>query len=443
MLKRIALSLVVCLLVATAILAQNATVRPDPPAGKGVAAIKAARLIDGTGRPAILNAVVIVTDDRITAIGPASQVGIPSGARVMDLGDATLLPGFIDAHTHVIGRVLGDPDGTHADVRDYQSFAAILGTRNANNLLLAGFTTIRNGGAPGFDDMALRKAINEGWVPGPRMMTAGHSIGITGGHCDENGFKPGLRDGDYKTGIANGPEEVRAAVRYQVKYGADVIKTCATGGVLSVGDAVGATQYTYEELKAMVDEAHKLERRVAAHAHGTEGIKIAVRAGVNSIEHGSFLDEEGARMMVEHGTYLVPTLMAGETVEKLAKDGIVKGQIAEKAYAAAAAMRNAIRLAKRNNVKIAFGTDSGVLPHGRNGHEFTLLVEWGGLTPMESIVAGTMSAATLLGWEKNIGSLEPGKFADIVAVPGDPLADIKRMESTVFVMKNGVVYKRP
>ena len=443
MLKRIALSLVVCLLVSTALLAQNATVRPDPPAGKGVVAIKAARLIDGTGRPAILNAVVIVTDDRITAVGPASQVQIPSVARVIDLGAATLLPGFIDAHTHVIGRVLGDPDGTNADVRDYESFAAILGTRNANNLLLAGFTTIRNVGAPDFDDMALRKAINEGWVPGPRMMTAGHSIGITGGHCDENGFKPGLMDGDYKTGIANGPEEVRAAVRYQVKYGADVIKTCATGGVLSVGDAVGATQYTYEELKAMVDEAHKLERRVAAHAHGTEGIKIAVRAGVNSIEHGSFLDEEGARMMVEHGTYLVPTLMAGETVEKLAKDGIVKGQIAEKAYSAAAAMRNAIRIAKRNNVKIAFGTDSGVLPHGRNGHEFTLLVEWGGLTLMESIVAGTMSAATLLGWEKNIGSLETGKFADIVAVPGDPLADIKRMESTVFVMKNGVVYKRP
>jgi imidazolonepropionase-like amidohydrolase len=176
---------------------------------------------------------------------------------------------------------------------------------------MAGFTTIRNVGASNFDDIALRKAINEGWVSGPRMMAAAHSIGITGGHCDDNAYRPGLSDGDYKTGIADGPEQVRAAVRYQVKYGADVIKTCATGGVLSEGDAVGATQYTYEELKAMVDEAHKLERKVAAHAHGTEGIKIAVRAGVSSIEHGSFLDVEGARMMAERGTFMVPTLMAG------------------------------------------------------------------------------------------------------------------------------------
>jgi imidazolonepropionase-like amidohydrolase len=274
------------------------------------------------------------------------------------------------------------------------------------------------------------------------MMAAGHAIGITGGHCDENGYKPGLADGGIKNGIANGPEEVRAAVRYQVKYGADVIKTCATGGVLSEGDAVGATQYTYEEMKALVDEATKLGRRVAAHAHGTEGIKIAVRAGVTSIEHGSFLDDEGAKMMADRGTYLVPTLMAGEGVEKLAKSGVLKGLIAEKALAAAAAMRNGIRIAKQHNVKIAFGTDSGVIPHGTNGHEFTLMVEWGGLSPMESIMAGTINAATLLGWEKNVGSLEPGKFADIVAVPGDPLKDIHKMESTTFVMKGGVIYKQ-
>ena len=424
------------------IVAQNTAIVPDPPIGKGVVVLKAARLIDGTGKPAIQNGVVVVTDNMITAVGTSSQVQIPPGAKIIDLGDVTLLPGFVDAHTHVIGRILGDPNGNAAVVKDYDSFGAIIGTRNADNILLAGFTTIRNVGAPNFDDMALRKAINEGWVPGPRMMAAGHAIGITGGHCDENGFKPGLIDGGIKDGIANGPEEVRAAVRYMVKYGADVIKTCATGGVLSEGDAVGATQYTYEEMKALVDEATKLGRKVAAHAHGTEGIKIAVRAGVSSIEHGSFLDEEGARMMAEKGTYLVPTLMAGEQVEKLAKSGVVKGLIAEKALAAASAMRNGIKIAKRNNVKIALGTDSAVIPHGLNGHEFTLMVEWGGLTPMESIVAGTMSGATLLGWEKHIGSLETGKWADVVAVPGNPLADIHKMESTVFVMKNGVIYKR-
>jgi len=423
--------------------AQTPTIRPEPPVGHGVVALKAARLIDGTGKAEITNAVVIVTDDRITAVGTSGQVEIPAGAKVIDLGDVTLLPGFIDAHTHVIGRILGDPDGGPlGNLKDYDSFGAILGTRNAKNLLLAGFTTIRNVGAPNFDDMALRKAINEGWVPGPRMIAAGHAIGITGGHCDENGYKPGLVDGTIRNGIANGPEEVRAAVRYQVKYGADVIKTCATGGVLSEGDAVGATQYTYEEMKALVDEATKLGRRVAAHAHGTEGIKIAVRAGVTSIEHGSFLDDEGARMMAERGTYLVPTMMAGEAVEKLAKSGVLKGLIAEKGLAAAAAMRNAAKLARKYNVKIAFGTDSGVIPHGTNGHEFTLMVEWGGMSPMESIMAGTMNAATLLGWEKNIGSLEPGKYADIVAVSGDPLKDIHRMENAVFVMKNGVIYKQ-
>lgn len=440
-----AIAVLACLvtnLAVTAAVGQSPTVTPAPPIGKGVVVIKAARLIDGTGKAAINNAVVVITDNLITAVGPAAQIKIPGGAKVIDLGDATLLPGFIDSHTHVIGRILGDPDGGSAAVKDYDSFGAILGTRNAENLLMAGFTTIRNVGAPNFDDMALRKAINEGWVPGPRMQAAGHAIGITGGHCDENAFKPGLFDNDLKEGIANGAEQGRAAVRYMVKYGADVIKVCETGGVLSEGDAVGATQLTYEEVKAIVDEATKLERRVAAHAHGAEGIKIAVRAGVTSIEHGSFLDDEGAKMMAERGTWLVPTLMAGEGVEKLAKSGVLKGLIAEKAFAAATAMRNGIKTAYRNHVKIAFGTDSGVIPHGTNAHEFTLMVEWGGLSPMESIIAGTMNAATLLGWEKKIGSLEAGKFADIVAVPGDPLADIRRMETVKFVMKNGVIYKQ-
>jgi imidazolonepropionase-like amidohydrolase len=415
----------------------------NPVKGTGTVVLKAARVIDGTGAAPIQNGVVVVTDDRIVAVGAAGAVSLPAGARTVDLGNATLLPGFIDAHTHVIGRTLGDPAGDDAAVRDVDSFGAILGTVNVRNTIMAGFTSIRNVGAPNFDDLALRKAINEGWVIGPRMQTAAHSLGITGGHCDENGFKPGLQDGDFKTGIADSPDQIRAAVRYQVKYGADVIKTCATGGVLSEGDAVGTTQYSYDEMKAMVDEATKLERKVAAHAHGAEGIKIATRAGVASIEHGSFLDEEGARLMAQRGTYLVPTLSAGEAVERAAKTGVLKGLRAEKALAAAAAMRNAVRLALTNKVPIALGTDAGVGPHGANGHEFTLMVEWGGMTPMQAIVAGTSSAAKLLGWDRNVGTLSAGKWADVVAVPGDPIADIKAMEKPVFVMKNGVVYKTP
>ena len=419
-------------------------IRPEPPEGQGVVVLKAARLIDGTGAPAINNAVIIVTDNKISAVGDSRSVRVPSGAKVIDLGNATLLPGFIDAHTHLIGRVLGDPEGENAAVRDYSAFSAILGVNHARETLMAGFTGVRNVGAAGpFNDVALRKAIDEGWVPGPRMQTAAHALGITGGHCDDNGYRPGIVDRGIEDGIANGPEEIRAAVRYQVKYGADVIKTCATGGVLSEGDAVGATQYSFEELKAMVEEAHQHERKVAAHAHGTEGIKIATRAGVASIEHGSFLDEEGARLMKERGTYLVPTLMAGEAVERAAKNGILKGLRAQKALAAAAAMRRGIKIAVANNVLIALGTDAGVIPHGTNAREFFLLVDWGGLSNMDAIVAGTMNSAKLLGWDKNLGSLTEGKWADIVAVSGDPLKDIQAMEKVTFVMKNGVVYRRP
>jgi imidazolonepropionase-like amidohydrolase len=426
--------------------AQNPTpigIRPEPPEGAGVVALRAARLIDGTGAAPISNAVIIVTNNKITVVGDSDAVRIPSGARVIDLGNVTLLPGFIDAHTHLVGRVLGDPEGDAAAVRDYDSFGAILGVLHARDTLMAGFTSVRNVGAAGrFDDMALRKAINEGWTIGPRMETAGHAIGITGGHCDQNGFRPGVMLVGPMDGIANGPEEIRAAVRYQIKYGADVIKTCATGGVLSEGDAVGATQYSFEELKALVEEANKLERKVAAHAHGTEGIKLAVRAGVSSIEHGSFLDEEGARLMAERGTFLVPTLMAGEAVERAAKNGVLKGHRAEKALAAAAAIRKAIKLAVANKIQIALGTDAGVIPHGTNAREFVLMCEWGGMSNMDSIRAGTLNGAKLLGWDSKVGSLAPDKLADIVAVSGDPLKDIHSMEKVVFVMKNGVVYKQ-
>jgi len=422
---------------------QSGAIRPAPPQGNGLVVLRAARLIDGTGNALITNGVVIVTDDKITAVGADGNVRVPAGARIIDLGDVTLLPGFVDAHTHMIGRVLGDPDIDTAAVRDYESFGAILSVGNARDTLMAGFTTVRNVGASGkFDDLALRKAINEGWVPGPRMQSAGHSLGITGGHCDANGYRPGLMDRSIEDGIANSPDEIRAAVRFQVKYGADLIKTCATGGVLSEGDAVGTTQYNYDEMKAMVDEATKLERKVAAHAHGTEGIKIATRAGVASIEHGSFMDEEGARLMAQRGTFLVPTMMAGEAVERAARSGILRGQRAEKALAAAAAMRNGIKIAVANKVPIALGTDAGVIPHGTNAREFVLMVEWGGMSAMESIVAGTLNGSKLLGWDKNLGSLTIGKWADIVAVSGDPLKDIRNMQKIVFVMKNGVIYKQ-
>ena len=436
-----ALFLVVCL---TLLAFREATAqRPEPPIGKGTIVLKAARLIDGSGGPAVTNAVVVITDNNIVAVGPASSVAIPANAKVLDLGNVTLLPGFIDAHTHLVGRVLGDPEGDMAPARDFESFAAILSVQNARTTLMAGFTSVRNVGASGrFDDMALRKAINEGWTPGPRMETAGHALGIRGGHCDSNGFRPGLMDKGIEDGIADGIEEVRAAVRYQIKYGADVIKTCATGGVLSEGDAVGATQYSLEELKALVAEANKLDRKVAAHAHGTEGIKLAVRAGVASIEHGSFLDEEGVALMKEHGTFLVPTLSAAEGVERAAKAGVLKGLRAEKALAAAAAIRRSIKMAVANKVQIALGTDAGVVPHGTNAHEFVLMVEWGGMSNMDSIVAGTLNGAKLLGWDKHLGSLQAGKWADIVAVSGDPLADIHAMQNVVFVMKNGVVYKQ-
>ena len=418
-------------------------IRPQPPEGKGIVVLKAARLIDGTGAPAVINAVVIVMDNKITAVGDAASVRVPSGAKVIDLGNVTLLPGFIDAHTHLIGRVLGDPEGDMSTVKDYESFGAILGVLHARDTLMAGFTSVRNVGASGrFDDMALRKAINEGWTIGPRMETAGHAIGITGGHCDENGFRPGVAEQTPLDGVADGPEQIRLAVRQQIKYGADVIKTCATGGVLSEGDAVGATQYSFEELKALVDEANQLDRKVAAHAHGTEGIKLAVRAGVSSIEHGSFLDEEGARMMKERGTFLVPTLMAAEGVERAAKTGVLKGLRAEKALAAAAAARHATKIALANGVQIALGTDAGVIPHGTNAREFFLLMDWGGLSNMQAIQAGTLNGARLLGWDKNLGSLSAGKWADIVAVSGDPLKDIHAMEKVVFVMKNGVVYRQ-
>lgn len=430
------------LLLALLAITTAASAQQYPTRGSGTVVLRAARVIDGTGAAPIQNGVVVVTDDRIVAVGAASAVRVPAGARQVNLGDVTLLPGFIDLHVHLIGREVEDAGAQTSATRDYPGFLAALGTEHARLTLMAGFTSARMVGAPEFQDVGLRAAIDGGYVPGPRLQVAGHSLGITGGHCDENNYRPGLFDGSPETGIADGVDEVRRAVRYQVKYGADVIKTCATAGVLSGGtQGIGASQYSVEELEAMVAEARTLGRKVAAHAHGTEGIKRAVRAGVASIEHGSFLDEEGARLMAERGTYLVATLMAGEAVERAAAAGGLPPYIAEKAKAAAAAMRNGIRLARAAGTPIALGTDAGVGRHGQNGHEFTLLVQWGGYTPMEAIVAGTASAAKVLGWEDRVGTLRAGLLADIVAVPGDPLRDVTVLERPSFVMKGGVVFR--
>ncbi len=410
----------------------SATTAADPAAP---VAIRAQRLIDGTGGPVRMNAVILVEGGRIAAVGEG--IAIPEGTRVIDL--PTVLPGFIDAHIHLTGRHIGEGENWEdAAVRDLPQEDAIRGVRNAQLTLEAGFTTVRNVGAHDFSDIALRDMIHEGIVPGPRILAGGNSLGITGGHCDTNGYRPGVFDPDIRRGVADGLDQVVASVRYQIKQGADVIKFCATGGVLSEGDAVGVQQYTLDEMSALVEAAHMAERRVAAHAHGNEGIRVAVQAGVDSIEHGSTLDDETIAMMKQRGTYLVPTLMAQEAVESQARSGILTGLRAEKALYIAPIARRSFTMAARAGVRIALGTDAGVFPHGTNAREFALMVEHG-MAPMDAIVAGTSSAADLLGLGAEIGSIEKGKRADLVGVTGDPVRDITILQRVEFVMQDGRV----
>jgi imidazolonepropionase-like amidohydrolase len=407
-----------------------------------VTAIRAGTLIDGAGGAPIKNAVILVQGGRITAVG--SNVAVPSGATVIDLSAFTVLPAFVDAHVHLTGHIIGDGDWQHQELVETSAQRALLGAAHAQQTLEAGFTTVRNVGADEFTDLSLRNAITAGWVPGPRILGAGISFGISGGHCDgSSGYQPGspMSGGGFETGAADGVEAVRAMVRYDVKHGADVIKICATGGVLSPTDSVGVQQYTEEEMRAVVEAARMTDRRVAAHAHGLEGIKAAVRAGVTSIEHGSILDAEAVRMMKERGTWLVPTLLAGVTVESLATAGRLPPAIAAKALAIAPRTRTSFKLAVDGGVRIALGTDAGVMRHGTNGREFGLMVRYG-MTPMQAIVAGTSSGATLLGLEAEMGTVAAGKRADLVAVRGDPLANIQILENVSFVMKDGVVFKR-
>jgi imidazolonepropionase-like amidohydrolase len=407
-----------------------------------VTAIRAGTLIDGTGGAPVKNAIILVQGGRITAVG--ASVPVPNGATVIDLSGATVLPGFIDAHVHLAGRTIGDGDWQHSILTEMPSQLALLGAAHAQQTLEAGFTTVRVLGTAHFGDIALRNAINAGWIPGPRIVGAGISFGIRGGHCDEtNGLRPDAlgHEAGVEYGVADGVEEVRNAVRYGVKYGADVIKICATGGVLSLTDSVGVQQYTEEEMRAIVEAAAQLDRRVAAHAHGTAGIKAAVRAGVASIEHGSILDAEAVALMKQRGTWLVPTLLAGFTVESLATAGRLPPPIAAKALAIAPRQHTSFKLAVDGGVRIALGTDAGVMRHGTNGREFGLMVKYG-MTPMQAIVAGTSSGATLLGLEREIGTIAVGKQADLVAVRGDPLQGIAQLEHVDFVMKGGTVFKR-
>jgi imidazolonepropionase-like amidohydrolase len=426
---------------AVASLAPHPAGAPGNPAAATPIVIKAGALIDGTGSAPIKNAVIVVENGRITALG--AGLPIPRNAEVIDLSTRTVLPGFIDAHVHLIGRHIGEgKNWEDAVVRDLPAEAAIRGVRNARLTLDAGFTTVRNVGANFFADIALRNMIQEGVVPGPRILAGGHSLGITGGHCDTNGYRPGILEPGPGDGVADGVDEIIKEVRLQVKRGADVIKFCATGGVLSEGDAVGVQQYTAEEMEALVEEAHLTGRKVAAHAHGNAGIKVAVRAGVDSIEHGSELDEEAIGLFKSHGTFLVPTLMAQWAVEKQADEGILDGERAAKARYIAPRARASFRKAVAAGVRIALGSDAGVFPHGTQGREFVLMVD-NGMTPMQALVAGTGAAAELLGLADQIGTLAVGKVADIVAVAGDPLQDIQVVTRPVFVMHQGEIHRRP
>src|SRR6202034_3672108 len=378
---------------------------------------------------------IVVSGDRIIAIAPTDATAAQPGDKVIDLGGMTVLPGLIDVHTHLTMNPVFDP---YLELTETNAKDAINGVVNARTTLMAGFTTVRNVGASGFVDVDLRDAVNAGQVVGPHMQVSGTLIGITGGHWDEN-LLP-IRSHEVGDGVADGIAAVQHKVRENIKYGAALIKICATGGVLSKGDDPQASQFTLEEMKAIVADAHRLGRKVAAHAHGAQGILWATEAGVDSIEHGSYIDDAGIAEMKKNGTYLVPTLYLGDWFLENAEKNHVPDFYLAKAKAVMPIARKNIAHAFASGVKVAFGTDAAVYPHGLNAHEFAVMVKLG-LTPLQAIQAATVNAADLLGWLGKVGSLEPGAWADIVAVDGNPLQDVTTLERVKFVMKGGEVVK--
>ncbi len=395
------------------------------PAQERTLAVRADRWLDVASGEVRSEALVVVEGDRITRVGGE----VPPGAEVLDLGDVTLLPGLIDSHTHLRSQL--GPGSFQQVVRATDADLALSAAYYGRKTLEAGFTTVRDFG--GGVDVALARAVTSGMAVAPRVVPSRAPLGITGGHCDVTGLAPGIREQDWRDGVADGVDEVVKAVRYQIKHGAKVIKTCATAGVLSFEESVGAQQYTFEELRAMVEEAARHDVEVAAHAHGAEGIKVAVRAGVASIEHGSILDDEAIALMKEHGTYLVPTTYLSEVIDL----SLLPPPIRAKAQSVLPRARESLEKAIRAGVKIAFGTDAGVYPHGDNAREFESLVARG-MTPLEAIRSATLNAADLLGTPDR-GVIEAGKLADLIAVEGNPLEDVAVLQRVVFVMQGGRV----
>jgi len=397
-------------------------------------AVHAGHVLDVKSGKMLADQMLVIDDGKIISVSGTSEAKIPADAVRIELPNATVLPGLIDAHTHLTM----EPRFGYERLAISVPRETLIGAKNARVTLLAGFTTVRNVGARDFTDVALRDAINAGDVPGPRLLVSGPPLSITGGHCDNN-----MLPFEYhavEEGVADGIAAVQHKVRENIKYGSDLIKVCATGGVLSMGDNPQASQYTLEEMKALVSDAHRLGRKVAAHAHGAEGIRWAAEAGVDSIEHGSYIDDAGIAAMKEHGTYLVPTLYLGDWMIDNAGLTRLPPPLLAKAQAVIPAARKNIAHAFASGVKVAFGTDAAVYPHGLNAHEFAVMVKLG-LTPLQAIQAATVNAADLLGWAGKVGTLEPGAWADIVAVDGDPLKDVTMLERVKFVMKGGEVVK--